>query len=69
MIHHGQRLPFLLETSDHGLRIRAQLENLQGDEAANGLFLLRHVNDPRAAFSDLLEQLVMADSFAAPLRY
>src|SRR5205823_11837274 len=41
--------------------VQARLDDLDGDHAADGLDLLRHVNHAHPAFADLLEQLVWAD--------
>jgi len=44
--------------------VHAELDDLQCDAAANGLFLLGHVDHATAAFADLLKQLVAADTVA-----
>src|SRR5262245_59270046 len=58
MLHQRQRLPFSLEAGDHFLSVHAQLNNLEGDPAADRLGLLGHINDPATALADLLEQFV-----------
>ena len=43
------------------LRVHAQLDDLEGDLAADRLVLLGHVDHAHAAFADLLQQLVRAE--------
>ena len=61
VVHHRQRLPFGLETSNDLLAVHARLDDLERDLALDGLRLLGHVNDAHAPFADLLEQLVGTD--------
>ena len=64
MIHHGQRLPFRLETRDDRLRVHAELDYLEGHAPSHRLSLLGHENHAVAAFADLLEEFVTADAVA-----
>jgi hypothetical protein len=68
MVHQRQRLPLGLEAGDDLPAVHAGLDDLQGDLAADGLFLLGHVDDAHAALADLLEQLVRADAVAGAFR-
>ena len=56
--HQGQRLPLRLEAGDHLARIHARLKDLEGNLAADRLLLLGHEDDAKAAFADLLQQLI-----------
>ena len=58
MIHHRQRLTLRFEPRYHLPRIHAGLEYLQRHAPPHRLRLFRHVNDPPAALTDLLQQLV-----------
>ena len=61
MVHHGQGLALGLEAGDDLPGVHAQLDDLEGDTAADRFLLLGHVNHAHAAFADFLEQLVAAD--------
>src|SRR5262249_27460755 len=61
MIHHRQRLPLGLKSGNDLPGIHPELDDLQRDHAAHGLFLLGHEDHAEAAFADLLEELVAAD--------
>ncbi len=61
MIHHGQRLALGFETGHDFPRIHADLDNFESDAAFDRLFLLGHINYPKAPFAELLEQLVVTD--------
>ena len=62
MVHQRQRLTLGFEAGHHLAGVHAQLDDFQSDAAANGLLLLGQVNDPRAAFANLLKQLVTANA-------
>ena len=64
MVHHRQGLPLGLEAGDHLPGVHARLDDLEGDLAADRLRLLGHEDDAKAAFADLLQQLVGADDRA-----
>ena len=61
MIHQRQGLPLGIEAGNDTLGIHAQLDDFQGHPAADGVFLLGHVNDAAATFADLLQQFVRPD--------
>jgi hypothetical protein len=63
MIHQSQRLAFCLEAPDDGLGIHAQLNDFEGDLAADGFFLLSEVHDTAATFTDDLKYSVPANAF------
>ena len=60
MVHQGQGLPLGLEAGDDLLGVHARLDDLQRDLAADRLLLLGHIDDAKAAFADLLAELVAA---------
>ena len=64
MVHERQRLALGLEPGDDLLGVHAQLDDLEGDPAADGLLLLGQIDHPAAALADLLEQLVAANLVA-----
>jgi hypothetical protein len=64
MVHHGQGLPLRFEAGHDLGAVHAELDDLQGDLAADGLFLLGHVDDTHATLADLLKQLVRPDATA-----
>ena len=68
VVHQRQRLPLGLEAGDDLAGVHARLDDLERDLAADGLLLLGHVDDAHAAFADLLEQLVGADTGARPFQ-
>ena len=61
VVHERQSLPLGLEAGDHLGGIHARLDDLEGDPPAYGLFLLGHVDDAHAPFTDFLQQPVQAD--------
>ena len=67
MIHDGQRLPFGLEAGDDLRRVHARLDDLDGNHAADRLFLFGQEDDAHAAFAELLKQFVGADACAGRL--
>ena len=69
MIHHRERLTLLLEARDDFLRVHPHLDDLQRHRAPHRLLLLRHPDHAKAAFADLLEQLVRPDPLARLLRF
>ena len=69
MVHQRQRLALGFEARDRPARIHPQLDHLQRHAAADGLFLLRHVNHPAAAFPDFLQEFVTADTVAGSLAH
>jgi len=64
MVHQGESLALGLEARNDALGTHPQLDDFEGDAAADRLLLLCHVNRPTAAFADLLEQLVTPDAVA-----
>jgi hypothetical protein len=48
--------------------VHAQLDDLEGHLAADGLRLLGHVDDRHAAFADLLQELVATNDGAGAFR-
>ena len=67
VIHQGQRLPLGLEPGDDLPGIHPRLDDLQGNPAADRLALFGDINNPHAAFADLLPKLVGADRGAGLL--
>jgi hypothetical protein len=63
MVHHRERLTFLLESCDDRLRVHARLDELQRYSLNKGLPTLRKPNLTKAAFADLRDQLVDTDRF------
>ena len=68
VIHHGQRLPLLLEAGDDFLRVHAHLDDLQRDAAFHRLHLIRHPDGAEASLAQWLQELVRPDALAAFLR-
>jgi len=64
MVHQRQRLAFGFEAGDDLFGVHAQLDDLEGDAAADRLLLLGHIDDTAAAFADLLKEFVAADTVA-----
>ena len=62
MIHQSDGLAFGLEAGDDLFGVHAQLDDLEGDAAADRHFLLGHPDAAHAAFTDFLEQLVPTDA-------
>ena len=61
MIHDRECLAFGLEASDHLPAVHSGLEDLDGDAPAEGLRLLREVDNSESALADLFEKLERAD--------
>jgi hypothetical protein len=64
MIHHRQRLPFLLEAGNHPVGVHAFLDDFQGHPALHRLFLLCQKHRAHAALAEFLQELVWADARA-----
>ena len=64
MVHQRQSLPFGFEPGDDRFGVHAQLDDFEGDAAADGLLLFGHIDHAAAAFADLLQQFVVADAVA-----
>jgi len=64
MLHHGQRLPLRPEPCYDLLGIHTQLDDFQRHAAADGFFLLGHIDHAATAFADLLQQFVVPDAVA-----
>src|SRR5678815_2664509 len=62
VVHHREGLALGLKAGHHLPAIHSELEDLEGDAAFNRLALLGHPDFTKAAFTELLEQLVAADS-------
>jgi hypothetical protein len=56
-----QGLAFRLEAGDHLPRVHTQLDELDGDDAADGMALLGLVDQTHAPFADLLDEVIVAD--------
>src|SRR5439155_24398602 len=63
MVHHRQRLPLGLEAGDDALGVHAQLDDLEGDTAADRFFLFGHVHDTHAYLADFFHEFVSSYSF------
>jgi hypothetical protein len=61
VVHQCQRLALRLKSGYDALGVHAQLDDLERNAPTNRLFLFRHVDNPAAAFTNLLEQFVTAD--------
>ena len=64
VVHHCQGLPLGFEPGDDFTGVHAQLDDLEGDLASDGLLLLGHIDDAETALADLLEQPIPADDRA-----
>ena len=64
MVHHGQRLPFGLETCHDLFGVHAQLDDLERNATAHRLLLLGDIDHAATAFPDFLAKLVPADDGA-----
>ena len=60
VVHHRQSLSLLLESLEHGPRVHARLDELQGDLALDRLGLLGDPDLAHAPFADLLKQCIAA---------
>jgi hypothetical protein len=54
MIHHRQRLPLGFKPGDDRFGVHPQLDDFEGDAAADGFLLFGDVNNTTAAFADFL---------------
>jgi len=64
-----ERAAYLAERCGQDADLRQRIEGmLEADAAAHRLFLLGHIHHAAAAFADLLEQLVAANSVAGLFR-
>ena len=64
MVHQGQRLSLGFKAGHDTLSVHAQLDDFERHEAADGLVLLGQVNHTTAAFTNRLQQFVVADFVA-----
>src|SRR5438034_6971376 len=62
VVHQRQCLPLGLKPGDHALRIHSRLDDFQSDPPADRCLLFGHVNHSASAFTNLLQQLVMANA-------
>ncbi len=60
MVHYGERLTLRLEPADHLLGVHAGLDDFESDPALHRLGLLGQVDDADTAFTERLEDLVVA---------
>ena len=60
MIHDRQRLAFGFESGDDLRRVHARLDNLYGHLPADGTHLFGQPDLPHAAFTETLQQSVLA---------
>ena len=58
MLHERERLALGLEAGNDFARVHARLDELDGDAAADGLFLFGQPDFTHAAFADHFEQMV-----------
>ena len=58
VIHHGQRLALGLEPGDHLMRVHAELDYLEGDQARHPFGLLGLPDGAKAALANLLDKLI-----------
>jgi hypothetical protein len=61
-------LALRLKPGNHLSGVHARLDDLQSDDTADRLFLLRHVDHAEAAFADPLQQLIRTYEVADLLR-
>ena len=61
MVHQGEGLTLGLEASHHVVGVHAQLDELEGDGAADRRDLLGLVHDAHAAFAEDANQAVRTD--------
>jgi hypothetical protein len=61
VFHDGQRLALGIESRDDLRRVHPQLDDFQGDLAADRTGLLGQPDDAHAALADLLQQAVRPD--------
>jgi hypothetical protein len=68
MVHDREGLPLGLKPCKNLSAIHPRFNNLKRDLAADRVLLLGHVHDAEAAFADVLQKLVTADSGANTFR-
>ena len=68
MVQEGQGLAFGLDAGDDRLGIHARLDDLQGDLAFDGVFLLGQVDDAHTPFAEHANELVATDPGAGSFR-
>ena len=61
MIHQGQRLPFSLETRDHGLGVHPQLDDLYRNAPPNRLELVSEIDGSEPTFADQGAERIAVD--------
>src|ERR1035441_6834345 len=64
VVHERQSLSFGFKPGDDLPGIHAQLDDLEGDPAADGFLLLGHIDHPAPAFANLLQELVAPNPLA-----
>ena len=64
MVHEREGLPLGLEAGDDAFGVHAELDDLEGDSAADRFFLFGHIDDAATAFADLLEEFIATDLVA-----
>ena len=64
VVHQRQRLPLRFEAGDDVLGIHPQLDDLEGDAAADGFLLFGHVNDATSSFANFLQKLIRTNMLA-----
>src|SRR5262245_7939773 len=69
MVHQGESLALGLKAGDHLARVHAGFDELERDQALDGLRLLGHVHRAHAAFADWFDELEGADDRTKSLRY
>src|SRR5882724_2664823 len=62
MIHQRESLTFSLKSGHDTFGVHSWFDDFQSDSTPNRLLLFRHINDAAPAFSNLLQQLVSANS-------
>src|SRR5687768_6438637 len=67
MVHQSEGLAFRLEAGDHLPRTHAGLEDLERDATVDWMRLLGHVDEAKAPFADLFQELVRANDGAGSL--
>jgi len=68
VVHEGQGLALGLEARHDLARVHAELDELDGHAPLHGRRLLGQVDDPHAAFAQLLEHAIWADALRRRLR-
>jgi hypothetical protein len=67
-VHEPERLPLSREASQHRLRVRPRLDELDRDERLDRLALFGYPDGAHAAVADLLEELVASSDDGADER-